>query len=122
MVCPNCGATYRPGIIECPDCGVPLMSLQEYEKLKALAEKEEEELQNIKVVEVHTCQGEVEAGLVRSILEASGIESFTGGNASQSVHPFTMDGMGEIKIMVRASEEEEARAVIREYMDSEEEA
>ncbi len=121
MICPNCGTAYRPGIAACADCGVALMVPEEYEKLKALAEKEEEELRDLKVVEVHACQGEVEAGLVRSVLEASGIESFTGGNASQSVHPFTMDGMGEIKIMVRASEEVEARAVISEYMGGEKE-
>ena len=117
MICPNCGTAYESGIVECADCGVALMPPQEYEKLKALAEKEEEDLRSLKVVEVRTCQGEVEAGLVRSVLEASGIESFTGGNASMSVHPFTMDGMGEIKIMVRASEEAEARAVIQEYLE-----
>ncbi|MFO7767674.1 MAG: DUF2007 domain-containing protein [bacterium] len=117
MICPNCGTSYRPGIVECADCGVTLMRPDEYEKLKDLAEREEEDLRRMKVVEVYTCQGEVEAGLVRSVLGASGIESFTGGNATQSVHPFTMDGMGQIKIMVRASEEDEARAVISEYMD-----
>lgn len=72
----------------------------------------------MKTVVIHTVQGSIEAEIVQGCLRSSGIESATRGLASQSVHAFTVDGMGKIKILVMESDAEAARQTIAEYLDS----
>jgi hypothetical protein len=72
----------------------------------------------MKTVEVHTVQGPIEADIVRACLSSCGIESMTQGLAVQSVHPFTVDGMGKIKILVMESDAETARQIIADYLES----
>jgi hypothetical protein len=50
--------------------------------------------------EVYKAWGSVEAEVVKSFLESHGISCLLKGLVVQSVHPFTMDGLGEIKILV----------------------
>jgi hypothetical protein len=98
----------------CVDCQEMLVSSREYARLKEVEEAEREQYRNMNMVSVYRAQGSMEADLIRSMLKASGVESFTAGWAASSVHPFTMDGMGEIKIMVREDDAEEARRLIAE--------
>ncbi len=72
----------------------------------------------MKMVEVHTVQGYIEAEIVQACLRSYGIESTTRGLAAQSIHPFTIDGMGKIKILVMESEAESARQIIAEYLEN----
>jgi hypothetical protein len=65
-----------------------------------------------KLVKVYTAQGEMDANVVRGLLEACGIKSILTGNAARSMQPFVMDGMGRIDIMVDASQADEARDII----------
>jgi hypothetical protein len=58
--------------------------------------------------EVYKAWGSAEAGVVKSFLESHGISCLFKGMVVQSVHPFTMDGLGEIKILV--SEKDQALA------------
>ena len=118
MVCPQCGTEYRPGFTTCVDCGVPLISDGEYQETEEMREAERKRYNDMKIVEVHAVQGQPEADLIRSLLEANGIESYTRGLAVQSVHPFTMDGLGEIKILVREEDEETAIRIIEEFDES----
>jgi hypothetical protein len=74
--------------------------------------------ENMKTVVVHTVQGSIEAEIVRTCLRSYGIESTTQGLAVQSVHPFTVDGMGKIKILVMENEAEAARQIIRDFLES----
>ena len=73
---------------------------------------------NMKTVVVHTVQGPIEAEIVRTCLRSCGIESTTQGLAVQSVHPFTVDGMGRIKILVMEKDAETARKVIAEFLEN----
>jgi hypothetical protein len=68
----------------------------------------------IKLVEVYRATGEAEALIIKSLLETSGIPCLLKSNAAPSVHVFTVDGMGEVKVMVSESKAEEARSLIGE--------
>ncbi len=72
----------------------------------------------MKTVVVHTVQGSIEAEIVQTCLRSCGIESTTQGLAVQSVHPFTVDGMGKIKILVMENEADAARQIIADFLES----
>jgi hypothetical protein len=70
-----------------------------------------------KLAKVYTAHGEMEAQVIKGLLESCGIKSLMQGNAAQSIQPFVMDGMGEIKIMVAEAQAEEARKIIEAQAD-----
>jgi len=65
----------------------------------------------ISMVTVHESWGENDAELIRSMLTASGIESFLSG-FPQSVYPMTVDGLGRIEIKVASENAERAVKLI----------
>ena len=65
-----------------------------------------------KMVEVYHARNEMEAQVIRSLLEGYGIPCILKSNAAHSVHVFTMDGMAEVKVMVLDSMAKEARELI----------
>jgi hypothetical protein len=71
----------------------------------------------MKTVVVHTVQGYIEAEIVQSCLRSYGIESTTQGLAAQSIHPFTVDGMGKIKVLVMEGDAENARQIIADFLE-----
>ncbi|MCL2679563.1 MAG: DUF2007 domain-containing protein [Dehalococcoidia bacterium] len=71
---------------------------------------------NEKLVSVYTARGEMEAQIILGLLETGGIRSLLQSSAARSVHAL-MDGVGEIKIMVAASDAEEARKIIEAKAD-----
>ncbi len=50
--------------------------------------------------EVYSAWGSAEAEVVKSFLKSHGIPCLLKGLVVHSVHPFSMDGLGEIKILV----------------------
>lgn len=66
-----------------------------------------------KLVEVYRARGEAEACIIKGLLESNGIQSILMSHAAPSVHVFTVDGMGEVRVMVDESMAEEARNLIR---------
>jgi len=66
------------------------------------------------MVEVYKAAGEAEAQIIRGLLESNGIPCLLKSQAALSVHVFTVDGMGEVKIMVGKSMAEKAKKLIRE--------
>jgi hypothetical protein len=65
-----------------------------------------------KMVEVYLARNEMEAQVIKGLLESFDIPCFMKSNAAPSVHTFTMDGMGEVRIMVLESLAERARELI----------
>ncbi len=65
------------------------------------------------MVEVYRARGEAEALIIKGLLDSNGIPCFLKSNAAPSVHVFTIDGMGEVGVMVRESRVEEAKKLIR---------
>ena len=65
-----------------------------------------------KLVEVYKATGELEAQVIKGLLESNGILCVLKSHAAPSVHIFAVDGLGEVKVMVRASMAEEAKELI----------
>ena len=65
-----------------------------------------------KLVEVYKARHEMEAQVIRGLLESYDIPCFFKSNAAPSVHMFTVDGMAEVKIMVLASMADRAKELI----------
>ena len=66
----------------------------------------------MKLVEVYLASGEIEAKLIKGLLEDNGIPCILKSNAAPSVHMFAVDGMAEVKVMVPASVAEEAKKLV----------
>ncbi len=66
-----------------------------------------------RLVEVYQAAGEAEAQIIKGLLESNGIPCLLKSLAAPSVHAFTVDGMGEVKVMVWESAAGEAQKLIR---------
>ena len=64
------------------------------------------------LVEVYRARNEMEAQVIKSLLEGYDIPCVFRANAAPSVHMFTMDGLAEVRIMVPAALEKDARELI----------
>lgn len=68
--------------------------------------------ENQRLVSVYRASGELEARTIQSLLESYGIASFLVSHASGSVHPFVIDGMGEVDVVVAREVSQEAKRII----------
>ena len=64
------------------------------------------------LIEVYRAAGEMEARIVIGLLEANGIPAFIKSHASPSVHAFTVDGLGEFRVVVSSDLAERAKELI----------
>jgi hypothetical protein len=67
---------------------------------------------NEKQVEVYHARNQMEAQVIKGLLESFNIPSVLKSNAAPSVHLLTVDGMSEVSIMVLESMAEQARGLI----------
>jgi len=65
------------------------------------------------MVEVYRAVGEVEARVIQGLLESYGIPCLLKSDAASSVHAFTVDGMGEVKVMVWERVADKAKILIK---------
>jgi ribonuclease III len=63
---------------------------------------------------VFRTQSDIEASIVRGLLEAHGIYAALSSDIPHSVFPLTIDGLGEVRISVPADHADEAREIIRQ--------
>jgi len=68
--------------------------------MKTKKEKEHKSEPETKLKEICKVWGPAEAEVIRSFLESHDISCLLRGQVVQSVHPFSADGLGEIKILV----------------------
>ena len=73
---------------------------------------------NEKLVQVYRAAGEIEAQVIRSLLESYGIPCLLKSEAAPSVHTFAVDGMGEVRVMVWEEVAEKAKRLIRGENDA----
>jgi len=59
------------------------------------------EAADVKLKEVRKVWGPVEAEVIKSFLESHGISCILKGLVVRSVHAFSADGLGEVRIMVQ---------------------
>lgn len=64
------------------------------------------------LVEVFRTYSDVEANIVRSLLDAHGIQSLVAAETRHAISPLTADGMGEVRVCVRETDAVEARRII----------
>jgi len=64
------------------------------------------------MVEVYRAAGDLEAQVIKSLLENYGIPCLLKSHAAHSVHMLTVDGMGEVKVMVWESMAKEAKQLL----------
>lgn len=64
------------------------------------------------MIEVYRAAGQAEAELIKGILESSGIPCVLKCHTAMSIHVFTINGMGTVKVMVPDAVAEEARILI----------
>jgi len=70
-----------------------------------------------KLVEVYKAGSEMEAQVIKSLLESYEIPCLFKSNAAPSVHMFTLNGMGEVRVMVWDSDADKARELIKSDED-----
>jgi hypothetical protein len=64
------------------------------------------------MIEIYKAKGELEAQVIKGMLESYGIPSLLQSHAASSVHTFAIDGMGEVRILVSEKAVDEARRLI----------
>jgi ribonuclease III len=57
----------------------------------------------------------IEAGVVRSLLDAHGVVSIVSSDVPHSIFPLWVDGLGEVRLAVRAEDADEARRIIESH-------
>lgn len=70
--------------------------------------------QNLNLKEVAKVWGPVEAEVIKSFLQSHGISCLFRGQVVQSIHPFSADGLGEIKIFVPEKDYAQAKQLLKE--------
>jgi hypothetical protein len=100
--CPTCKSEYIEGTVKCDDCGSSLVA--------SLEPREAED--DSRLVEVWHTQGEMDAQLIRSLLDSHGIRSMLSGESLRLTHGFTVDGLAEVRILVRDEDAKRACEVI----------
>lgn len=117
--CPECKYEYRAGITTCPDCDVDLV-----ENLPAEPEPEEyvagqDEHADEGLVSIYSTNDEVEAGHIKELLEAAGIEAMEQSGMTFYGKPLHELAYGQI--FVFESDAVEARRIIELAAEVEEE-
>ncbi|HVB39225.1 MAG TPA: ribonuclease III [Vicinamibacterales bacterium] len=74
------------------------------------------------LVVIFRTHSDVEASVVRSLLDSHGIQVLVSSAIPHSVLPLTIDGLGEVRLSVREDEAEEAVRLIDSYRTSDVEA
>jgi len=70
------------------------------------------------VIEVYRAAGPAEAELIKGILASYGIPCVLKCHAALSIHVFTINGLGTVKVMVPEAAAEEARILISREDDA----
>jgi hypothetical protein len=65
-----------------------------------------------KLTEVYKARTEMEAQVIKGLLESFNIPCFFKANAAPSVHMFTTNGLAQVKVMVLEKQADEARELI----------
>lgn len=109
MFCPDCRAEYRPGFTHCVDCDVDLVDL--------LPERHAPEPgpEETGPAIVFATSNAFEAALVKSCLEASGVEVWLFDENISRIQPFYLAVSGGVRVAVARDQEELARTVLAEY-------
>ncbi len=68
------------------------------------------------MVEVYRGPDDERLLLIRSWLDSQGVACVVGSDIVHSVHPLTVDGLGEARVLVAGADAERARCLIEEFL------
>ncbi len=71
-----------------------------------------EEGNGLRLIEVHRAINDEEALVIKGLLESQGIHCILRSRVVHAVHPFSMNGLGEVRILVAESDEPDARSLL----------
>lgn len=69
-------------------------------------------MNQVEYVEVYSASGQLEADMIRLMLEAAGLHIITRQESAGAVYGLTVGPMGEVRILVPESEVQEANALL----------
>ena len=75
--------------------------------------KNKKEVDDMNLKEVCRVWGPAESEVIKSFLKSNGITCLLRGNVVQSVHPFSVDGLGEIRILVPIKDYSAAKELLK---------
>ncbi len=101
-VCPQCRSEYRAGFETCADCGLPLVEASQLPAPRAVGESVQE-------VVIASYNGQPEAEMCAELLRGEGIPSVV---VQLLPGPRLAWGMVPCELRVRATDVEQARAVL----------
>jgi ribonuclease-3 len=70
------------------------------------------------LVVVFRTHSDIEASIVRGLLEAHGIRSMLASDVPHAVFPLTVNGLGEVRLTVRSLDADEARRIIEGHREA----
>jgi hypothetical protein len=73
---------------------------------------DEEEVRDLRLIEIHRAANDEEALVIKGLLESQGIHCILRSRVVHSVHPFSMDGLGEVRILVAEIDAPEVRSLL----------
>lgn len=112
--CPECKYEYNPGITRCPDCEVDLVESLPTDQSKDLAEG----ASDADFVKVYTARDEMEAMMIKSVLEAAGIEVWDRSMVIHSLKWATVGPLAPEDLLVLEPHVEEATKIIEQLLES----
>jgi hypothetical protein len=74
--------------------------------------KDNDHPHDLRLKELTSVCGPAEADVIKSFLESLGIPCIFKGRVVQSIHPFSVDGLGEVRIFVPEKDYETAKKII----------
>ncbi len=107
--CPRCRSEYVEGETSCKECGVRLVESLPEESVDVEAD----------IVEVWRARNELDAQMIKALLEGSRIRCVLSGESLRLTHGITVDGLAEVRVLVRADEAKRAREIIEHYRHDE---
>jgi hypothetical protein len=107
LICPKCKAEYRQGITRCPECEVDLVDAVPLESKPKFSDGEP--------VEVFSTYDMADVVFIKSLLDAENIGYYFKGESSlYVVKPL----VGQVKLIVKKSDEEKVRELLKDFIDS----
>ncbi|MDD3031425.1 MAG: DUF2007 domain-containing protein [Candidatus Caldatribacteriota bacterium] len=75
---------------------------------------ENNDYKNSKIIELCRVPTEVDALPIQSLLESYGIRCILQSDVTRSVHPFTVDGLAEVRILISDKDLGKAKEILKE--------
>ena len=105
--CSECGGEFEPEVEVCPDCGLVLFETMPLDNPDADPDAG--------LVEVYTAAGDIEALVIKGLLESDGIMCSLSSDIPHAVLPVEIDGLGAVRISVSDADAERAAQLIADH-------